>query len=358
VIWNHGGGKSDEYLQRHLYFGVNCMVPFPDNDHSIYDTSAETTRIFVDYGPMFAQLRSKVWVLVANAAEVTSPNASAKVNFFKTSLSNGTCSYAAPVMLAGPSTTKVDVTLRCDASASSQISVGCGGIPKERLVASVLHPGVEPSSLPITWGNSGELLFNQLPLRRGCAMIVLRDSADSPPPPVPPPLPPLPPPPPSPPAGDCTAGCKLEMVPCNKSSSAQRFNYDGKHLHNQATKACVDMNKVSLAVSLWSPCETVTDDDQWWSFAYKNHSSGALSGVLQMKGVTVHGMTACLDAAPALSALASPSLRASTACDAKKPSQHWSLQSPDSGGVLQNAGGLCVESVGSMSSLIDVTDPR
>ena len=24
VIWNHGGGKSDEYLQRHLYFGVNC----------------------------------------------------------------------------------------------------------------------------------------------------------------------------------------------------------------------------------------------------------------------------------------------------------------------------------------------
>ena len=38
------------------------MVPFPDNDHSIYDTSAGTTRTFEDYGPMFAQLRSKVWV--------------------------------------------------------------------------------------------------------------------------------------------------------------------------------------------------------------------------------------------------------------------------------------------------------
>ena len=234
-------------------------------------------------------------VLVAHAAEVTSPNASAKVNFFKTSLGNGTRSYAAPVMLAGPSTTAVDVTLRCDGSTSGQVSVGCGDIPKERLVASVLHPGVEPSSLTVTWGNTGELVFNKLPLHRGCAMIVLRDSADPPPPPVPPPLPPLPPPP-SPPARDCTAGCKLEMVPCNNSSSSQRFTYDGKHLHNQATNACVDMNKASLAVLLWSPCATVTDDDQWWSFAYKNQTSGALSGIVQMKGVPspiLHVISAC-----------------------------------------------------------------
>ena len=31
IIWNHGRGNGDEYLQQHLYFGVNCMVPFPNN---------------------------------------------------------------------------------------------------------------------------------------------------------------------------------------------------------------------------------------------------------------------------------------------------------------------------------------
>lgn len=328
VIWNHGGGNGDKYLQQHLYYGVNCMIPFPDNDHSIHDTDPKTVRAFQDYGPMFAQLRSKVWVLVAHAAEVTSGHA--KANFFKTSLGNGSKSYAAPVMLADPNTTSVDVTLRCDVGTSETVG-GCGDIPKARLVASVLHPGAEPAPLTVSWGSGGELIFSQLPLSRGCAMIVLRDSQDPPPPPGPKPLPPGPAPPNPRPGGSCGSGCKLDMQACNSSSPAQIFTYDGKHLHHTASGSCVDMNKVTLAVGLWSPCERVAEDDQWWDFALRN--SSAVFGLLEMKGVTVKGKTPCLDA----------SITASTACDATKASQQWALSSPKTGGLLWNAGGMCVQ---------------
>jgi hypothetical protein len=50
IIWNHGSGHDDNYCQRHLFFGVLPMIPFPNNDHSIHDTSLRTTRVFEDYG--------------------------------------------------------------------------------------------------------------------------------------------------------------------------------------------------------------------------------------------------------------------------------------------------------------------
>lgn len=338
VIWNHGAGNGDKYLQQHLYFGVNCMVPFPDNDHSIHDTTTKSTRAFEDYGPMFAQLRSKQWVLVAHAAAVA--DGRAKANFFKTSLVRGTQSYAAPVVLAEPNVTSVDVTLRCDAGSKARAAresgvTGCGDIPKHRLIALVMHPGVEPSPLNVDWGSDGQLVFRKLPLSRGCAMIVLRDSMDPSPPPGPPPLPPAPAPTP---AGGCTAGCTLKLVVCNISNPLQIFTYDGRHLHNVATSACLDMNKATLSVGLWSPCEKVAEDDQWWSFAVRNDSSGSLSGLLEMKGAPVHGKAPCLD-------VASGSLKASVTCDTKKSSQQWTLVSPRGGSVLRNSGGtggLCI----------------
>eukprot|EP01047_Picozoa_sp_COSAG01_P028707 COSAG01_NODE_1939_length_8846_cov_15.705385_3_plen_281_part_00 len=275
-------------------------------------------------------LRGKVWVLVAHAVVVTAGQA----NFFKTSLHNKTQSYAAVVMLAGQNTTSVDVRLRCDKG--SEID-GCGDIPRSRLIASVLHPGQGPSPLSVDWGGGGELMFSKLPLLRGCAMIVLRDSKDPWPPPAPLPLPPSPSPPtPAPaPPGSCTAGCKLVLAPCTPASPSQHFTYDGRHLHHTASGACVDMNKKTLAVGLWSPCETAAEDDQWWAFAKQNGSSGALSGLLRMEGVAVHGKAPCLDAS-------SPtSLTATTACDAKALSQHWALASAK-GALLRNAAaGLC-----------------
>ena len=142
------------------------MAPFPNNDHSIHDTSQKTTQDFEDYGPMFAQLRSKVWVLVAHAAEVS--GGLAKANLFKTKYG-----YAAPVVLASPNTTAVDVTLRCDTVAAV---AGCGAIPRAHVVATVLHPGsAAPGPAAFRWGADGALVFSKLPLRRGAAMVVLRD---------------------------------------------------------------------------------------------------------------------------------------------------------------------------------------
>ena len=161
-----GGGKGDRFLQQHLFFGVNFMAPFPNNDHSIHDTSQRTTQDFEDYGPMFAQLRSKVWVLVAHAAEVS--GGLAKANLFKTKYG-----YAAPVVLASPNTTAVDVTLRCGAVAAA--AAGCGAIPRAHVVATVLHPGTAPGPATFWWGADGALVFSKLPLRRGAAMVVLRD---------------------------------------------------------------------------------------------------------------------------------------------------------------------------------------
>jgi hypothetical protein len=131
------------------------------------------------------------------------------------------------------------------------------------------------------------------------------------------------------------------MVECNASSADQLFTYDGKHLHHKAT----------LSVGLWSPCEKLTEDDQWWSFALKNGTSGALAGLVEMKGVSVHGKAPCLDvdsaASASAAAAAAGSLKATSACDASKLGQQWTLASPVSGSVLQNGGGLCVERVAS-----------
>lgn len=283
--------------------------------------------------PMFAQLRSKEWVLVAHAAVVTGNLALA--NFFKTSLGNGTRSYAAPVMLATAGSTAVDVRLRCDAGPVA----GCGDIPRAQLIASVLHPGTAPETLvPFEWGTDGELIFRNLPLGRSCAMIVLRDSADPPPPPGPSPLPPAPPPAPgpSPPSGSCTSGCQLAMLACNSSDSEQLFTFDGKHLHHAASQSCLDMNKATLAVGLWSPCEKLTEDDQWWKFSAKS-SAGLLSGLVEMKGVQgAHGSSLCLDVS-----------LTTKECDATQPSEQWALQSNVAGAVLRHAAaaagrGMCI----------------
>ena len=77
-------------------------------------------------GLLIQTLRSKVWVLVAHAAEVS--GGLAKANLFKTKYG-----YAAPVVLAPPNTTAVDVTLRCDTVAAA---AGCGAIPRAHGVAT------------------------------------------------------------------------------------------------------------------------------------------------------------------------------------------------------------------------------
>ena len=63
-----GQSASDSFLQRHLLMGVNFMAPFVNNDHSIHYPLDDA--IFVRYAPLFAQLRSKQWLLAAHAVFV------------------------------------------------------------------------------------------------------------------------------------------------------------------------------------------------------------------------------------------------------------------------------------------------
>ena len=42
VIWNPGKLTDlDPFLQAHLFHGVNFMAPFPNNDHSVHDDTAD-----------------------------------------------------------------------------------------------------------------------------------------------------------------------------------------------------------------------------------------------------------------------------------------------------------------------------
>eukprot|EP00051_Salpingoeca_urceolata_P001697 m.43204 g.43204 ORF g.43204 m.43204 type:complete len:770 (-) comp11623_c0_seq2:1441-3750(-) len=68
-IWNHGTTKNlEQGLQGHLFAGVYPTVPVRNNDHSIGGDCAPHCpydALFADYGPLFAALHGKRWVLTA-----------------------------------------------------------------------------------------------------------------------------------------------------------------------------------------------------------------------------------------------------------------------------------------------------
>ena len=80
VAWNHQTTTNlDDFLQRHLFWGINPTVPFPENDHCI-NPSPPVDRLYEDYGPLFEALRGKKWVLEPHAVLIT--NKSAQANAF------------------------------------------------------------------------------------------------------------------------------------------------------------------------------------------------------------------------------------------------------------------------------------
>ena len=123
-IWNHYASSHEANhltyaylsagLQTHLWAGVFPTVPIKNNDHAIGGDCAPNCSfgpVFSDFGPLFASMHGREWVLVARAAEVTTANALA--NLFRTKV-EGTGSghrYVAPVVLA-PQNGTVALVLR------------------------------------------------------------------------------------------------------------------------------------------------------------------------------------------------------------------------------------------------------
>jgi hypothetical protein len=141
----------DSYFQRHLYMGVYPTAPFPFNNHAIRP-DPQTDAQYATYGPLLEAMRGKKWVLAPHCLEVAKD--AAKVNLFE--VPDG---YALPVILAGEAKF-VDVTVR-----------NVRGLDAVKCVA--LHPGGDaPVPIPTIF-KDGSLALH-VPIRRGCAMVLLR----------------------------------------------------------------------------------------------------------------------------------------------------------------------------------------
>lgn len=142
----------DAYMQRHLYLGAFPTAPVPGNDHTI--TPGAMDQFYLDYGPLLDVMRGRKWVLGAHAVEVEGH--AAKANLFE--VPGG---YAVPVTFAGDKS-EVQVAIRKDALQGVSSSPDC----------EVLHPGTE-QRMPGKHETIGDKLVLSVPLRRGCAMVLM-----------------------------------------------------------------------------------------------------------------------------------------------------------------------------------------
>ena len=128
------------------------MAPFPGNDHSLRP-GPWVDRQYLDYGKMLDAMRGKQWVLEPHCVESSTPGV--KVNLFH--VPGG---YALPVTFGGP---------------APFASVRLRNLPGlQRLRCEALHPGADkPLAVALTPGEDGVIL--QVPLKRGCAMLLLRE---------------------------------------------------------------------------------------------------------------------------------------------------------------------------------------
>ncbi len=140
---------ADAFLQRYLYLGVYPMAPFPGNDHSI-EPSPWAERYYLDYGPLFAALRGKKWVL---RPHVISVEGTAKANVFQ--VAGG---YVIPVTFGG------------DAPGVRVVLRSLPGVTDGRIACRVIHPGDEVWQAADAASRDGCLEI-AVPLCRGCALV-------------------------------------------------------------------------------------------------------------------------------------------------------------------------------------------
>jgi hypothetical protein len=144
--------NPDWAMQKFLYMGVFPMAPFPSNDHSL-KPDPWVDSLYLNYGPLLSQLRGKKWVLEPNILEVKSPDA--KANIFKTF--DG---YCIPIVFAFN---------------EHYVTVSLKQTPllKKSIRYHVIHPGTE-QEINIDPELQGNRIVLTVPVKRGCAMILIR----------------------------------------------------------------------------------------------------------------------------------------------------------------------------------------
>jgi len=163
VSWIHGGGRwghvSDQGLQGFLYLGIYPTIPVKNNDHAIGGDCAPNCSydvLFKDYGPLFAALRGKRWVLAPHAAEI-SPLGNGLVNVFETRQNNGFVAVIAQVNATTASVVLALPGLRC-------------AVP----VGTALHPGGGRAAVALVPASTGSGYFAAVvPVVRECAVVVI-----------------------------------------------------------------------------------------------------------------------------------------------------------------------------------------
>jgi hypothetical protein len=159
IGWVIGEGNfqpdPDTFLQTYLYLGTFPVAPFPQNDHALHP-SVLADRLYWDYGPLFASMRGRKWVLLPHVVSVKGD--AAKANMFKVP-----AGYVMPVVMGG-SAAKVEVRVNDLAEMlASSMALRCEAI----------HPGEDAwETCPFT--RDGERMTITVPLVRGCAMLRLR----------------------------------------------------------------------------------------------------------------------------------------------------------------------------------------
>jgi hypothetical protein len=151
---NEGALKPDPdaFFQRYLHLGVYPMAPFPGNDHSLRP-SAWVDRQYLDYGPLLDAMRGKKWVLEPHCVECATPGV--KVNLFQ--VPGG---YVLPVTFAAQ---------------SESATVCVRNLPGlDRLRCEALHPGEDKADAVTATLKDGSITM-RVPLKRGCAMVLLRE---------------------------------------------------------------------------------------------------------------------------------------------------------------------------------------
>ena len=152
--------KADQYkpdpdwaMQKFLYMGVFPMAPFPANDHSLRP-DPWIDQLYLDYGPLLIQLRGKKWVLEPHVVEVK--DRPAKANIFKTFEG-----FAIPVVFAKD-------------HQAVQVLLKTSMLENKAYEFKAIVPGSE-KEIPVKATNNKDILVLDVPIKRGCSMLVLRE---------------------------------------------------------------------------------------------------------------------------------------------------------------------------------------
>ena len=156
ICWTPDKGSvmksPDEFFQRHLLMGAFPTAPYPGNDHTI-EPDPEVERFYLDYGPMFTRMHGRSWVLLAGVADVV--RGGALCNIFTSGKR-----VLVPVVMGTTDSAAVRIRKCGQMGLFSTVTV------------EAWYPG-EEKPVTVRAAVRGDELNLSVPLRRGCAFLVL-----------------------------------------------------------------------------------------------------------------------------------------------------------------------------------------